>query len=136
MAEFLGRVLERRCIEFEEMEAEHEVLLQQMETLARRELSGAAKADLSRLLGELDKHIVQHFANEEACMAANDYPRLKAHRAIHEDLLATLRERVGEFEAGDGKLGNRMLSFLRFTLSAHIRGFDKPYTPRGRPRAR
>lgn len=127
MADYFVWDPKQYSLEIEAMDQEHLVLISMMNKLAVRADAGAAKAELSVLLREFGRYTVRHFDDEEAYMASIDYPKLETHRTIHRDLLGSLHEHIAAFEAGDGKLSGRFLSFLRLWLGAHIRGIDKQY---------
>lgn len=115
----------RRELQAEAMEAQHEVLASLMRTLAERDADGASKQELSALLCQLESFTAGHFKDEEAYMRDLSHPKLDTHQLIHRDLLAMLRRHVDEFEAGDGRLGCRLRSFLVYWLGAHLDGMDR-----------
>jgi hemerythrin len=109
------------------MDQQHRVLLELMANLARRDATGATKAELTEMLEVLRACTLEHFSNEEAYMAKMGCSKLEIHQLIHRDLAKALRDHIREFEAGNGRLGHRLLSFLKFWLCAHIRGADKDH---------
>lgn len=120
------RATERnRELQAEAMEAQHEVLEWLMCTLAARGAAGAPKGELSQLLQQLESQTANHFTEEEQYMADLGHPKLDTHRIIHRELLAMLQRHVSEFENGDGRLGPRLLAFLKYFLGAHLEGMDR-----------
>jgi hemerythrin len=115
----------RRELQAEAMEAQHEVLTVLMRTLAERDSDGASKAELGALLCQLESFTAGHFKDEEAYMRDLGHPKLDTHQLIHRDLLAMLRRHVDEFEAGEGRLGCKMRSFLVYWLGSHLDGMDR-----------
>lgn len=109
----------------DEMEEQHEVLLALVARLAVRDAAHALKAELSLLLHELINHTDRHFKDEEAYMQATGYDKLDTHQMIHRELLVTLRRHVSAFEDGDGRLGVKLTSFLKFWLAPHINNVDR-----------
>ncbi|MEY4547337.1 MAG: hypothetical protein RL685_3532 [Pseudomonadota bacterium] len=120
-------------LQAEAMEAQHEVLTSLMRTLAERDANGASKAELSQLLRQLESFTESHFKDEEVYMRDLAHPKLDTHQLIHRDLLVMFRRHVDEFEAGSGRLGNKLLSFLKYWLASHIDGMDRHLAPRSRP---
>jgi hemerythrin-like metal-binding protein len=114
----------KSSLRLEEMDRQHRVLTALIHGLGKRAAQGASKAELSDILEQLSDYTVRHFQVEEAYMEATSYPKLDTHQLIHRDLLLKLREHVSEFEAGSGKLGHRLTSFLKFWLAAHINSVD------------
>ena len=117
----------------EALDAQHRELVAVVDKLVRRDGERALKAELSLLLRQLLFLTEHHFNEEEAYMSSTGYCRLDTHQIMHRQLLATLRERVTEFEAGDGRLGTRLTTFLKFWLLAHINGMDKDLIRRASP---
>jgi hemerythrin len=124
-----------RELQAEAMEAQHEVLTSLMNSLAQRDGQGATKAELSKLLRQLESLTVSHFAEEEVYMRELEHPKLDTHQIIHRDLLVMLRRHMEEFEAGetDGKLGCKLRSFLVYWLGSHIEGMDRQLANFSRP---
>ncbi|MCA8954752.1 MAG: hemerythrin family protein [Planctomycetes bacterium] len=115
-------------VHVDSMDGEHQKLIKMMNGLHERHVAGDAdRAELARLLDEFAAFVVEHFTHEERYMASIDYPDLGKHKKVHENLLerfATMRQ---EFDAGDGTLPDSLFQFLKFWLSAHIRGVDAKY---------
>src|SRR5688572_25523888 len=105
--------------QLEEMDRQHETMIELMGALNERAEKGASKAELSDLLKELSDYTALHFRAEEVCMEAIRYPKLDTHRLIHRDLLIRLREHVDGFETGDGTLGQQLTRVLTFWLLGH-----------------
>ncbi len=114
-------------LDIELMDDEHQVLIAKMNKLAAQNQAGASKLELLTSLRELGQYTVKHFDDEEAYLASIDYPKLATHRAIHRDLLRSLHEHIAEFQAGDGKVSDKCLGFLKLWLGAHIKGIDMQY---------
>ena len=111
-------------IHLEQVERQHEQLVALIELLIQRDAGRATTQELSDLLQELCATTKQHFDDEEHYLSSTGYPRLDTHRVIHRELLAKLHEHVRRFGNGQQRLGNQLLSFLKFWLSAHITGQD------------
>ena len=119
---------QRRELQAEAMEAQHEVLASLMRTLAEQDSNGASKGELGALLRHLESFTAGHFKDEEAYMRDLGHPKLDTHQLIHRDLLAMLRRHVDDFEAGDGRLGCKLRSFLIYWLGSHLDGMDRQLT--------
>lgn len=109
------------------MDCQHHTIVSLMDDLIRRDAERASKAELSNLLDTLRAYTARHFKDEEGYMAATGYSKLDVHQVIHRDLLIKLDEHVNRFRDGGGRLGVRLLSFLKYWLSAHITGVDRQY---------
>jgi len=80
--------------------------------------------EISRALGELVESTREHFTNEELLMSATGYPGLAQHKALHEQLIATIialgsDERAARFTAVD------LYQFLCSWLGDHIQEHDR-----------
>lgn len=127
MTEFFPWEPDKYTLDIAEMDDQHQRLVALMNQLAKRDESGASKEELLTLLQQLGNFTVQHFREEEAYMLQMGYPQLDTHKKIHRELVGKLREHVQEFQSGSGRLGQQLLGFLKFWLSAHIKGIDRQY---------
>jgi hemerythrin-like metal-binding protein len=115
------------ALPIDDMELQHRFLLTLMNELDRRDAGGASKAELAEMLERLRTFTLKHFSDEEAYMAKMGCAKLEIHQLIHRDLAKTLDAHIREFEAGNGRLGHKLLSYVKFWLSAHIRGADEEH---------
>jgi hemerythrin-like metal-binding protein len=134
MTELLPRAPHTLSVDVEEMDGQHRGLVDVMDELARRDAQRAPKQELSALLQRLADCTLQHFEAEEAYMARTGYPKLDTHCIIHRSLLAALNGHLQTFEAGGGRLGHKLLSFMKYWLVAHINSVDR-HSPSSRPRS-
>jgi hemerythrin len=132
MTELLPRAPRTIALDAEAMDRQHQVLVAIMDELAQRDAELAPKEELSALLRRLADRTAQHFEAEEAYMARTGYPKLDTHCIIHRSLLAALREHLQKFEAGGGRLGHKLLSFMKYWLVAHINSVDRHHSPSSR----
>jgi hemerythrin-like metal-binding protein len=110
------------------MNAEHKRLLSLMNALYDAVQADAPGADVLAKLAALKAATVEHFAHEEAYMDEIGFPGAPGHKLIHKDLLEKLDAHAAAAEASGGEgLGDALFNFLRFWLSAHIRGVDVKY---------
>ena len=119
-----------------EMDHQHEAIIHVMNRLATRNAARASKEELSTLLLKLSSCALQHFADEEAYMASNAYPKLDAHKRMHTELITQLQGHVEAFEAGtSSRLEAKFFGFLKFWLLADIQGIDRQYAEHTRGRS-
>lgn len=111
----------------QEIDAQHtemiEILNELHDSLVREQTHDQTTA----LLYKLVSHTHEHFAAEEAMMAATDYPRLAEHREQHVELIRKIVIYVGRFERGETTLNHLLVDFLRDWLRIHILKDDKAY---------
>ena len=125
--EFFSWDREKHSPWIDEMDCQHQAIISLMESLSRRDADRAPKSELLNMLDTLREYTTRHFKEEEAYMAASGCPKLDVHEVIHRNLLLELDEHIGRFEHGSRRLGARLLSFLKFWLSAHLAGVDRQY---------
>lgn len=115
----------------EQMNHEHKGLLELMNALYDAVQSGRSGPETLTLLGELERATKDHFAHEEAYMDRTGYAGAASHKQIHAQLLGKLEHHAANARAANGALDDTFFQFLRFWLSAHIRGIDMKYAPAG-----
>jgi hemerythrin len=110
------------------MNDQHQVLLKMMNKLYDGTADGMQRIEALDRLGKLFNYTVKHFKEEEEYMESIGFEGLKSHKLIHVNLL----ERLGVLAEGfknstDEKLSADFFNFLKFWLSAHIKGIDMKY---------
>lgn len=111
-----------------DMNGEHQKLIDLMNHLYDLNHANASKAEVGGAVKALADWTITHFEHEEAFMESIDYPELKTHRLIHENLLAQLKEHMEAYEAGsNNQLDEKFFLFLKVWLTGHIMGIDMKY---------
>ena len=128
MTELSFQGLHTITLDAAEMDRQHETLVAIMDELERRDAQRAPKEELSALLVRLADCTLQHFEAEEAFMSRTGYPKLDTHCIIHRSLLSALHDHRQTFESGGGRLGHKLLSFMKYWLVAHINSVDRHFT--------
>jgi hemerythrin len=109
---------------FDDVDEQHRMFLDMLGELASRIEEGAHRQGFLDALQGMRIYAGQHFSDEEALMAAGDYPEIEAHRRLHE----TFRNMTGELEKraadGPGLVSLEMLEFLGQWFIGHIRTED------------
>ncbi|MBI5559478.1 MAG: bacteriohemerythrin [Deltaproteobacteria bacterium] len=98
------------------------------------QVHGAVKKDkpineIKRILEDMAKFTVDHFAAEEKYFAQFNYPETKKHKAIHEKLLGKVSGIVAQINEGTEVNLIDVLIFLKDWLQTHILVEDKQYGP-------
>lgn len=125
MAHFVWE--ERFDIGVSTMNADHKYLLKLMEKLHQENERQVGDATLLKLLKDLQRFTIDHFAREEKYMASIQYPQLATHKIVHERLLTQLDSHIQGYAKSGGILPPQLFRFLRTWLSAHICGIDAKY---------
>lgn len=113
----------------ETLDKQHTVLVETLNDLHAAMMKGQARAVAGELLHKLVKYTRDHFASEEAMMAATNYVALPTHRLKHRELTKQVEDFVARYENGDITLSVQLLNFLSEWLTTHIQGEDKQYGP-------
>ena len=110
------------------IDLEHERLFHLANSLLAAAFSEETETrGLHRRLEELIDHVAEHFAHEEAILAASGYHGLRGHQRLHRELLE--RARVLSAAARDRALSpGRLVEFLaRDVVSDHIMKADRAF---------
>ncbi len=111
------------------LDQQHKVLIETLNDLHAAMMKGQARAVAGKILNDLVKYTVDHFAAEEAMMEQAQYPALASHRLAHRELTKQVGDYVARFEKGDITLSVTLLNFLSDWLTKHIQGEDQKYGP-------
>ena len=111
------------------MDNQHTVLFTILNDLHSAMMNGQAQKVTGELLQKLLKYTREHFAAEEAVMAAAAYPGLAQHRVKHRDLIKQVNEFAARYQRGETNINLTLLNFLRDWLTHHIQNEDKQYGP-------
>ncbi|MFZ5759178.1 MAG: bacteriohemerythrin [Thermodesulfobacteriota bacterium] len=84
---------------------------------------------IKKILGDMAKFVVEHFATEEKYFDRFNYPDSAKHKAIHEKLLGQVSAVITRITAGEDVNLIEVLTFLKNWLQTHILIEDKQYGP-------
>jgi hemerythrin len=108
------------------LDAEHRQIIGIINDLYVAMEQGKDRAVLKTLLNRLVQYTDVHFQHEERLMREHDYPGLREHKALHEEL----RRRTVDLRAHTELItGRDLLNFLKNWWMDHIRSEDKQYAP-------
>lgn len=111
------------------MDRQHTKLFEILNELHTAMLKGQAQKITGDLLSKLVSYTREHFAAEEALMAAARYSALEQHRVKHRALLKQVDDLSERYKRGENNLNLHLLNFLRDWLTNHIQQEDKQYEP-------
>lgn len=110
----------------DEMDDEHKILIEKINTLVSGINEGQALASLKKAFTDLADYTTEHFRDEENFMASIGYPQLPNHKIIHRKLLDQVAAFGSRFD--DGSLNtSELVAFLNDWLIKHILGVDMRY---------
>lgn len=87
------------------------------------------RALIGKQLDALISYVAQHFASEEANFTKYGYPATAAHKAQHDELVATCLDLQKKFHAGEAEVTDETAAFVVDWLTNHIPKIDKSYGP-------
>lgn len=134
MADFFLWDAAKYGLRVKQMDAEHQTLIGHMNRLYVLHDTKSPKEEQHKELQALVKFTKRHFSDEEKYMEHIQYPELKAHQAIHQELITKLLRIAEDFEK-TGKLTDFCFVFLRLWLTAHICKKDMDYAEHSRKRS-
>ena len=72
-------------------------------------------------------YVIEHFAHEEALLAAAHWPGLEAHKALHAEQVDRLEHLVKAHHQGEAGLGLAAAEMLSGWLIGHINTADQQW---------
>ena len=121
---------EELSVGVEALDADHRQLFAMVNGLFDAIEGGTGNDLLAALFDALVDYTRDHFAREEALMAARHFPGLAAHRAEHIQLAESVHQLRQRFLAGAAEaVGHELLVLFKTWLTSHIRVSDRAYKP-------
>lgn len=107
---------------------QHQEIFSMVNQLVDRVTSGNRQA-VGKQLDALINYVAMHFKTEEDLMQAHGYPDYAAHKAKHDELVATCVDLQKKFHAGQAEVTADTAVFVKDWLYNHIPNVDKHYGP-------
>lgn len=120
---------EELCVGIEEIDNQHKVLVDLLNSLHRAIVEHHGSEAAQRILGELLEYTRIHFAVEESLMRILGYPDYEEHKHHHQLLLNEVRMLTRKLAEGRKSVNFELLHFLKMWLTKHIMEEDRDYTP-------
>lgn len=120
---------EEYAVGVEEVDAQHQGMVELIERLSRAMLSGRSRKIIGGIIDELVDYAHVHFATEERLMEAAHYPGLERHREIHQSFLAKASSLQEQQRSGRLIVGMDVMRFLQDWLIKHILDEDQAFGP-------
>lgn len=112
-----GKVL---SIEVDEIDDDHRKLIDIFNILNHAVAEGESPEYLAAVLEELVNCTVWHFSHEERLMLRHDYEGIEEHKAIHRELIKSVRELQQRILQADQTMSDEDIDFLERWLTEHI----------------
>lgn len=108
---------------------QHHALFSDANRLITAILSEQQSAEISALVDQLVRDVVQHFKDEEAIFTAAGFVGAAEHSAVHRQLVDRAKVLVGRFHAGTLAVGE-LFQFIAYDVVArHILKVDREFFP-------
>lgn len=112
-----GKVL---SIEVDEIDDDHRKLIDIFNILNHAVAEGESPEYLAAVLEELVNCTVWHFSHEERLMLRHGYEGIEEHKAIHRELIKSVRELQQRILQADQTMSDENIDFLERWLTEHI----------------
>lgn len=114
---------------YSEIDAQHQKLFSIGNNFHGEHTSGANRATMEKIFGELIDYTRYHFDDEERILKKCGYPDLPKHHLNHEKLVKLVQSYQKQLQAGAPGVETQCMEFIKMWLNAHILGTDKQYSP-------
>ncbi len=119
---------ERYSVGHAEIDAQHQKLFE-LVNLFDDVIQMGIPGELNRIVDDLISLSVAHFRFEEQLLQGADFPRLAAHRKLHEELIVQVKEMRIQMKDGGHQSMKGIVRFLADWLTNHILREDMEYKP-------
>jgi hemerythrin-like metal-binding protein len=117
------------------MDTQHQGLFDRAGDLRAAILSGRSVNEVGAIIDTMIRDVVEHFQDEEAILAAADYPATAKHVTLHRELADNAATLVGRFRAGKLGIGKLFQFLAHHVIVEHMLDADReliPYLEGGR----
>jgi hemerythrin len=111
------------------VDTQHKKLVDLINELHDAMTKGQGNQALGKIMNELVNYTVTHFSAEERMMKQAGYADFDAHKKIHDEFTAKVRQMQKDLEGGRKMMSLQVSTFLKDWLSGHILGTDRKYVP-------
>ena len=111
----------------EEVDKQHQVLVELINKLYDAFLSAKAYEVVSEILDEMIDYTQYHFGFEHEIFEKYSYPDYEEHKTVHESFVMKTIEFKQKIAAGEKTVTYDIMIFLRDWLIEHIQGEDTKY---------
>lgn len=103
------------------IDEEHRVLVDVLNNFSSAYHKDPGSVDVLETLDLIATETIKHFEHEETVMYNIKYPRYKAHKSKHEDLIADIARRRNEYEKNIDDIDfDEVIRYLKYWLLRHL----------------
>ncbi|MBI5637704.1 MAG: hemerythrin family protein [Nitrospinae bacterium] len=118
---------EKYSVGIKSIDDQHKKLFGMVNELSEAIPQGKGKEITGKILDELVKYTVSHFATEEEYFKKFAYPNTAAHKKEHDELTKQASDVLNNFNSGKAVLSMAVMVFLKDWLYNHILKTDMLY---------
>ncbi len=107
------------------VDAHHQEVIEQINHAFDRMLAGDGAKTVIAMCQDLDQSMAEHFAEEEADMERQGYPKLADHRTEHQGFLTRFAQLRQSLDHGKDGAANALFEYVASWLTNHIRLSDR-----------
>ena len=111
----------------DKIDDDHAEILNWMNEVYDLHARGAPGKDIIHAVEQLYFVTEVHFREEEEFFDSFAFPEAELHKTMHKTLLEKLHKGLTIIRKNNGAIDQRFFNFLRYWLSAHIKGIDIKY---------
>lgn len=115
------------AVGIEEIDAQHQKLVQLINALHEHMLAGDAADIMGKVLDRVVEYTGFHFSTEERLMAEYGYPQSASHKIEHAKLVHTALDLQAKVHSGHAHVTMETMKFLRNWLQHHIMQSDQSF---------
>jgi len=116
---------DKLAVGVEEIDNQHQKLVQLINGLHNHLLAGDANEIMSKVLERVVDYTGFHFGTEEKLMEKYGFPFSTAHKREHQKLVNTAVELQTKLNSGNARITSETMNFLKDWLYHHILESDK-----------
>ncbi len=116
-------------VEHEKMDDQHKQLFDIINEYYEAVKNDSSFSSLKKVFDKVLAFTQYHFKEEEELLAKTDYPKLREHQLIHQNLVERVLELREDLNNEVPGSPDHVKYFLKNWLTSHIKGIDKQYSP-------
>ena len=107
------------------LDGQHRAMVESINRLADATQTGQSRQEVRKAISFLLVYMDTHFKQEEAVMAAAEYPDLLAHRRKHEACAQKIDDLLERYRLGASETLAELVNFYQYWLAAHFQSADQ-----------
>lgn len=109
------------------IDAEHQEFLDHLIALRGTVLRGGTVAEISLIIDALIGDLRRHFQDEEAVLAAVNYPGIATHASLHQGIIESAGSLLAKFRSGRLAISSEFQSLFGDVYGAHTLAADREF---------